>query len=351
MSRLRQRLAALARHARSLHRGARGGTWRLAAYMEHKPLKSEPKFERPVRPIFIVGAPRSATSIMTWVLGQHPNIQPMPETSWIASLGTGAFLSYAIGSERGRFSHLSNVEFPFEPFMRRIGEAVDAIVHDAFEERCRIFYGDYVARGEIRINPNNPTKHLQIRRAVDDPKRRWVDGTPLNSQFLWPLMQLFPDAQYIHNLRRPHEVAASLEGFEAVGAQAQELTTGLQTWITHTENAWYGERVLGAEKIFRLDFPRIAREPEPLLRDLLGFLGEDFHPDCLIPFGERINSSKVDDKREAALERMRKLEIFQTAEALYNEITSRPVGAGGDEQALAILKQRFLDHCHDRRLV
>lgn len=351
MSRLKHRLATMAGPAIRLHRRAQRARRPLMKYMEQKTLKSEPKFRDDVRPIFIIGAPRSGTSILTWVLGQHPNIQPMPETSWIASLGTGAFLSYAIGSERERFSHLSNVGFPQEPFMRRIGEAINAIVHDVFEERCRIFYGDYVARGEIRINPNNPTKHLQIRRAVDDPKRRWVDGTPLNSQFLWPLIEMFPDAQFIHNLRKPHEVAASLEGFEAVGAQAQDLTTGLRTWITHTENAWYGERVLGNRKAFRLDFERISREPEALLMDISTFLGEDYHPHCLIPLGERINSSQVDDKRESALERMRKYEVFSIAESLYNEITSRPIGEGGDEQALAVLKQRFLDHCRDRRLV
>ena len=50
------------------------------------------------RPIFIIGAPRSGTSITTWVLGQHPNIQTMPETGWIASMGVAAFLSDRKGS-------------------------------------------------------------------------------------------------------------------------------------------------------------------------------------------------------------------------------------------------------------
>lgn len=304
-----------------------------------------------VRPVFIIGAPRSATSAMVWAIGQHPNIQPMPETAWIASFAIGSYLSHLKGSERGRFSHLSNVDYPLEPFLQRLGQAVDNIVKDVFAARCERFYGDYRASGKLPVNPDNPNAHLQIMRAVDDPKQRWIDGTPLNTQYLWILARMFPQARFIHNLRRPDEVVTSLEGFATVGADPQPLEEGLATWIQHTENAWLAERAFGSERVFRIDFRRIADEPADLLREVLSFLGENFDEACLAPLRQRLNSSEVDERREDNLTRLRELSAFRTAESLYGQIAAAAIDSEPDAQAEVILKQRFLDYCNQRSLV
>lgn len=313
---------------------------------------SEPRYRQDVEPIFVIGAPRSGTSALTWALGQHPNIQPMPETGWIASMLVGAFLSHRRGSDRGKLSHLSNVELPLEPFMRRVGECVDTIVHDVYAERCCALYGSESLQNPAwTLNQNQQQHLLQIRRHGSDTKRRWIDGTPLNSSFLWALGLMFPNAKFIHNLRRPDEVATSLEGFARVGAEPQALDDGLHTWIEHTENAWLAERAMGSDKVFRLDFERISQGPENMLHDISTFLGEEFCPDSLLPLKEKINSSDVEARRELNREALRDNTVFQTAAAIYEAARARPPGEECESEAMDILRERFLCYCHDRPLV
>jgi hypothetical protein len=302
------------------------------------------------RPIFIIGAPRSGTSITTWALGQHPNIQPMPETAWIASMAVGGYLSHRKGSERGRYSHLSNVGFPLAPFMERIGAAVDDIVQDVYVERCQQLYGPGVQATDWQLTSRQSEHPMHIRRSGAEPKRRWIDGTPLNTFYVAALVKLFPEASFIHNLRRPDEVATSLEGFDRVGAAPQALEEGLNTWIAHTDNAWHAERALGRARAFRLDFNRIADEPESLFRELCDFLGEAFAPECLLPLQRKLNSSEVDARREHNLGLLRENAVFQRAQAVYDAVR-RPAEAQPEIAAQEVLEQRLRDYCHDRSIV
>jgi hypothetical protein len=315
-------------------------------------MQSSPVLDKFVRPIFIIGAPRSGTSITTWVLGQHPNIQPMPETSWIAAMAAGSYTSYTYGASRGRLSHLSNVELAPAAFMRRVGEAIDAIVHDCYEERCQRLYGNFRERGRLGT-PIEAERDgfLQIRRSVDDPKSRWIDGTPFNTFFIWALAQMFPEAQFIHNLRRPDEVATSLEGFDKFGHAPIHLQEGLVTWSNHTEAAWLGERALGEKKVFRLNFERIANDAEGLIQDVCGFLGEAYSTDCLLPLRQRINSSEVEDRRELNLEKIRLLPEYQASEALYKDVLKQPPSSRVDDEALDLLRSRFIDYCRNHPLI
>jgi hypothetical protein len=192
---------------------------------------------------------------------------------------------------------------------------------------------------------------MQLKRRGSDPKRRWIDGTPLNSFYTWALAQMFPQALFIHNLRRPHEVATSLEAFDKVGAEPQALEQGLETWISHTENAWYTERGLGSPRVFRLHFNRIADEPETLFREVLAFLGEEYSADCLLPLRNKLNSSEVEDKRSKNLELLRENVVFGRAQELYDIVDRQPGGDDPDALSLQVVRQRFLDYCHDRAII
>ena len=118
---------------------------------------------------------------MNWAVGQHPNIQVMPETAWIINDITGAFSAFNRGSERGRFLHLSIINYPLKTFLAHVASNVNAIVGDAHDHSQR-FYGDYGEKG-ITLNPANPNASLQVKRSADEPKCRWIDSTPLNTHY------------------------------------------------------------------------------------------------------------------------------------------------------------------------
>src|SRR5436190_738263 len=59
------------------------------------------------KPIFVVGSPRSGTSILTWCLGQHPNMFALPESAWMGDFAIDLGIRYQIGTARGNRSVLS----------------------------------------------------------------------------------------------------------------------------------------------------------------------------------------------------------------------------------------------------
>ena len=46
------------------------------------------------KPVFVVGSPRSGTSILAWCLGYHPNIFPVPESNWMGDFAVNVAMSY-----------------------------------------------------------------------------------------------------------------------------------------------------------------------------------------------------------------------------------------------------------------
>jgi len=310
-----------------------------------------PDFGQSARPIFIIGAPRSGTSITNWVVGQLPNVQTMPESTWIATLSMGAYLSYTYGSMRGRYSHLSNVDYALSAFMRRIGEAADAIVQDCFDERCHRLYGNYRSTGQLQLSAEQAKSQFQVRRTPDEAKQRWIDGTPFNSYWTWGLNLMFPDAQFIHNLRRPDDVATSLEGFDKFGLDSVALKEGLDVWSSHTEHARLAELAFGSKRVFRLHFERLSADPEALLRELCEFLGEEYDANCLLPLSTRINSSDVDHKRSENLAQLHRMPEFQDCMSLYQGIVDGSHGSVPDLAALDVLRTRFVQYSMDHPLI
>src|SRR5438128_12210027 len=140
------------------------------------------------KPIFVVGSPRSGTTVLTWCLGQHPNIFPVPESNWMGDFAVNAAIGYQIGAARGDRSILSAMDIREDEFLAAFGRSINHLIlrHRKDLERKR-----KEKRGAY-------PRAVGVASAASEPNRRWVDGTPEYSFYICGLRKLFPDALFVH---------------------------------------------------------------------------------------------------------------------------------------------------------
>jgi hypothetical protein len=184
-------------------------------------------------PIFVVGCPRSGTTLLRLILDSHPNISCGPETHFLIDFE----------SIVGR--HWYRIEmFKFgKPYWHaKIAEFFDS------------FQREYAnARG----------------------KSRWADKTPTYSKRLPFLNDLFPDAQFIHLIRDPHDVVASHRSRWGYKAAAR---CALQKWHRYVTMARAFGRTLPPGRYHEVRYENLVSGPEPTTRALIEFLGEAWDP-------------------------------------------------------------------------
>jgi hypothetical protein len=226
------------------------------------------------KPIFVVGSPRSGTSILTWCLGQHPNIFPVPESNWMGQFAINVSIGYEVGSARGERSLLSGMDIGREEFFANFGRSINDLIlsHRLDLERKR-----------------------KMTRPPIEPKMRWVDGTPEYSLHIYALRKLFPEAVFIHLLRDVCDVVRSMLNFHRVAGThlVQNEEQAYKYWLRMVKACVQAERAYGSEVVRRLSYAALIDNPEGAIRSLLEFVGEPYCARCLEPLGRRINSSNV----------------------------------------------------------
>ena len=124
------------------------------------------------RPAFVVGPYRSGTSILTWALGQHPNIWPLDETRWLQLLGSGALAAYAVATN-ATTNYFDTYGVSKEEYMAHLGSAVDQfmVTRQANGAHRSRHSSGFRAWLRASIGASGAPERLWS-------EERWVDGRP-----------------------------------------------------------------------------------------------------------------------------------------------------------------------------
>lgn len=190
--------------------------------------------------------------------------------------------AFRVGTLRGETSQLSALGITSSEFFSSVGDAFDSLVQRKIRELHESVSEFHAA-------------DFRRWRTSDEPKARWVDGTPEYSFHVFGLRQLFPQARFIHILRAVDSVARSLLSFRSVAGFdiVEGERDAYDYWLRTVTAAVQAERALGAENVMRIRYDDLVAAPERTLRNCFKFLGEPFCPACLEPMSRIINSSKV----------------------------------------------------------
>jgi hypothetical protein len=238
------------------------------------------------RPIFIVSSGRSGSTILTWCLGQHPNILPQEESDWLGPFAIDAAAGHKRGTARGERGQLSANFIGREELLETLGNAINQLL---LSHRQR--FEDSHLRQQAGWYP----PPFNISRSSDEPKSRWVDGTPEYSLYICGLRKLFPHALFVHLVRDVTEVVRSLLNFFPDGKRrlVNNEQAAYEYWLRRANACAEAEQAFGADVVYRMRYLELINQPERSMRQLLQFVGEPYAPECLEPLAQRINSANV----------------------------------------------------------
>lgn len=194
--------------------------------------------------VFIVGMPRSGTSLLEQMLARHPEVQ-----------GTG---------------EQSDVVFAASQFQPpRVGELpMITNLSRLTPDNVQLIAEQIAAR--INARRESGTRYL-------------VDKQPFNFQYVPLIAKLFPGAKVLHTVRDGRDTCVSYfmqwfngrhgqcNSFDTLGRYYTDYRRTMEAWKSLPEPAQ-------RPKMLDVSYEALVAEPERVMREIMGFLGMDFDP-------------------------------------------------------------------------
>ena len=235
-------------------------------------------------PLFIVGAPRSGTTLLRSILAAGDEIAIPPESH---------FLTYLYHRYRRRFGRWVEQD---------TREAISDLLSDAHFREWRLPAAQVWQEVElVRPQDFNDAIACAYRAfARNERKDRWGDKTPSYVFFLPQLNQLYPDMRVVHLLRDGRDVACSHLDLRSKGQSwvAGSAPAAAAWWKASLRAAEAAAPLLG-DRFVEIRYEDLVDDPETTVGRLCDVVGVEFRPE-MVHQRDHVVSSSSDLFRRAA---------------------------------------------------
>lgn len=232
-------------------------------------------------PFFIVGCVRSGTSLLRYLLGLHPNLGSPNETHFFSH-------GHPFGTKESK-----SIAFTGSNMIMHRNK--DKVTNEEFEV---IYYNSQDRKDLIDGYCRNYLKK------IGKPDGRWFDKSPQHVYGMLLIGRLFPYSKFIHIVRNPLNVIASLRIGKDI--HVPEFLGALNYWMESMHIIDEYKKGF-PERIIEVRYEDLVNYPDNILLSILEFLGE---------METRIDFKKVKLRKESE----KYLEVLETEEI---EITKR----------------------------
>lgn len=218
-------------------------------------------------PVFIIGCIRSGTTLLSELLNAHPDLAIFCESFLFRSsfLLRREWLKLDLSDEGHAVAFLSFLFEEYNPY----GHGQQPVL---------TFLDSQALRTVMLQSDRSPRTWLGIlfdAWAKQQGGRRWGDkSTPQQAGEILEMHRLFPDARFVHIHRDPRGVAHSIVG----AGWAPDVDAGAVVWRMSMKAIRSGLAAVPSDQVHEISYRSLCSTPEPVLRDVCSFLGEQFSP-------------------------------------------------------------------------
>lgn len=217
------------------------------------------------RPLFVMGCPRSGTTLLQLMLHSHPRLAIPAETRFVIP-------AYLARCEFGDLTDRDN--------RRALGEWItgrkSTKFHDLGLDADAVT--DEIANGPPTVGSAVGLVFRAYARRFG--RSRWGDKRPSYTKQVGMLLRMFPDAQFVHLVRDGRDCVASLL---EMPWYKQDLYHAISGWREAIDTGHRLASRLGPDSYYELQYERLVADPADELIRLCAFLGEDFDTAMLRP--------------------------------------------------------------------